>query len=154
MQSAAAAASATQERTVLPRLCALPWKQSWILNRDARGRGREPTVCCPFGLTSCCPSPGSVVAALCPAGGRGAEAEGPCGAGGCGRGVRGGPERKGLRHTLGPGEQRTTSAEVVGAKGARGAGGKGKRPTAAAVGSTPRCWGPQCCRKGASLRGS
>lgn len=94
VQSAAAAASATQERTVLPRLCALPWKQSWILNRDARGRGREPTVCCPFGLTACCPSPGSVVAAPCPAGGRGAEAEGPRGAGGAGEGSEAGPREK------------------------------------------------------------
>lgn len=30
-----AAATAAQEGTMLPWLCTLPWKQSWILNRDA-----------------------------------------------------------------------------------------------------------------------
>lgn len=38
------------------------------------------TLCCPFGLTSCCPSPSVVVTVLCQVCGRGAGVEGPCGA--------------------------------------------------------------------------
>lgn len=101
-----------REGTVLPRLCTLPWKQSWILNRDACGR--EPTVCCPFGLPSGCPSPSVVVTALCQVGGRAAGVEGPCGAEG---GVEGSKEKT-LKLFPGSWEWKNTSAEVVGAKGA------------------------------------
>lgn len=68
------AAIAAQKGTVLLRLCTLPWKQSWILNRDVRVCGHEPTVCCPFGLTSFCSSPRMVTAALHSVGGREAYA--------------------------------------------------------------------------------
>lgn len=43
--------------------------------------------------------------------------------------------------SLVPGEERTTSAEAVGAKGAIGAGSNCKCPVAAMVVSTPRYWG-------------
>lgn len=51
-----------------------------------------------------------------PVGGKGTNTEGPYGAEGYRTKVQGGPERKGLRCSLGPGEQRITSAETVGTK--------------------------------------
>lgn len=93
------------------------------------------------------------MATPCPAGGRGANAERPCGAEGCRRRVQGGPDRKGLRCSLGPMEWRTTSGEAVRAKGARGAGSKGKSPMAAVVGSTLRYWGAQVLQEESESRG-
>lgn len=109
-QSAAATATDAREGTVLLWLCTLPWKQSWIFNGD---------VCMHVDVDP--PSAVPVLAgyaALRPVCARGIHMEGPNGAGGYRREAQGGPERKGLRCSLAPGKQRTTSAEAVGTKGA------------------------------------
>lgn len=120
-----------REGTALPWLCTLPWKQSRIVNRDACGC--EPTVCWPFGLTSCCPSASVVVTVLCQVGGRGAGVAGDCGLSLQEKGPR--REVKVVPCVLG---LENTSAEVLGAKGVWGAGSKGKFAGAAVVGTTAR----------------
>lgn len=118
VQSAAATATEAREGTVLPWLCTLPWKQSWIFNGDAC---MHVDVNPPSAVLVASPPAAPVLAgyaALRPVGARGIHTEGPSGAGGYRREDQGRPERKGLTCSLGPGKQRTTSAETVGTKGA------------------------------------